>query len=346
MKKTTYFLLLLPVLFSCGSHPEEKQTPVDTAIRVKLAPVQQQAYARPVVTSGSITSDKESRLSFKTTGFISRLFVQEGDPVSRGQVLAALDQTEVRAMLIQSRSEYAKNSRDYNRLLSLYRDSTATLEELENARTRLDLAQQQLNVNRFNQQHATIYANQSGRVTHKWVSEGELTPGGTAIYTISSTNEQDWVIRIGVTDKDWIRIKVGDRATIQIDAYPNKPFIAVVAQLGQTADPVSGTFLVKLKLNVDHRRVASGMAAKVQIHPSVNQPVTFVPIEALTEIDGQTGSVYSLAPNGKSVARHGVHIAFVAGNRAAIDRGLSNIKSVVTEGTSYLSEATAVRVIR
>lgn len=72
-------------------------------------------------------------------------------------------------------------------------------------------------------------------------------------------------------------------------------------------------------------------------------PVTMIPVEALTEGDGKKGYVYTLNADNKTVTKHLVKIAFLNNDKVAITSGLENIKQVITDGVSYLTEGSIVK---
>ncbi|WP_448635728.1 biotin/lipoyl-binding protein [Pedobacter panaciterrae] len=93
-----------------------------------------------VETSGLLSSEQQSNLSFKTSGIINRILVKEGDHVSNGQVLASLNMTEVNAQLNQAEEGFNKAKRDAQRTANLFKDSVSTREQLENTQTALAIA--------------------------------------------------------------------------------------------------------------------------------------------------------------------------------------------------------------
>ncbi|PUZ27161.1 RND family efflux transporter, MFP subunit [Chitinophaga costaii] len=332
-----YGLPAIVLLVSCGgAAPAKEETIVRTP--VKTAAVEQRQYVAPIVSSGTIGSDKEARLSFKTGGVIAQLHVDEGDAVHAGQLLGTLNITEIHAQAMQAQQSFDKAMRRQKRTENLYNDSTATREELENSQTDVDIAQQALHIARFNEQYAAIYANQSGRVLHKMMNTGEVAAPGQTVYVINSTNASDWVIRSGVADRDWARLAVGDTATLQLDAYPGKTWKAILTERGEEADPATGTFPIKLKVLPGDFTLANGLTAKISIYPSHAVPLFFIPVAAITEVNHTTAYVYTINADGKSVTRHAVNISCQLKDAVGVDKGLENISRVVTDGASFLRE--------
>jgi RND family efflux transporter MFP subunit len=332
-------------LTSCNGDTQAAST-VDDAIAVKLQPVTTAQYAPVLKYSGSMASTAEARLSFKIGGIISKIYVKEGDHVVKGQLLATLDLTEINAQVQQASQGVEKGQRDVNRAQRLYNDTVATLEQLQNANTQLQVAEEGLRIARFNQQYAQIRATESGIILKKLMNEGEMAGPGTPVFMLNGTTGNDWVIRFGVSDKDWAVLKKGDKATVEIDAYPNKSFTGIITEIAQGADVSSGTYEVEVKVLPGGARFAAGLFATVRLQPAAEQTVTMVPVEALTEANDKTGYVYIVNADGKTVTRNKVTIAFLENNKAAIVSGLDSAREVVTEGVGYLTDKSTVKVIK
>lgn len=342
---------LLLLLAVGAAHCKEKAaTPVataaETAISVKLQPVTDTVYAPVLRYSGKIASASEANLSFKTGGIISRMYVKEGDAVVRGQLLAMLDLTEINAQVQQAVQGAEKAQREVTRAKNLYQDTVATLEQYQNATTQHQVANEQLRIARFNQQYAQIRATGPGTILRKLMNEGELAAPGAPVFYINGNAGNDWVMRFGVSDKDWAVLHKGNRGLVSLDAYPLKTFEGIVSQIAGGADPANGTYEVEVKVLPGAARFAPGLFARVELQPTERQSVTLVPIEALIEADGKKGFVYTVNPDGKTVQRHAVTIAFLEKDKAAIVSGLDGVTQVITEGVGYLTEQSVVRIVQ
>jgi multidrug efflux system membrane fusion protein len=332
-------------LTSCKGNAKAADV-VDEAIAVKVQPVTTTQYAPVLKYSGSMASTAEARLSFKIGGIISKIYVKEGDHVAKGQLLATLDLTEINAQVQQAAQGVEKVQRDVTRVKNLYNDTVATLEQVQNTNTQLQVAEESLRIARFNQQYAQIRATESGTILKKLMNEGELASSGAPVFQFNGTAGNDWVIRFGVSDKDWAVLKKGEKASIEIDAYPNKTFTGIITEIAQGADVSSGTYEIEVKVLPGNARFAAGLFSTVKLQPAGEQTVTMVPVEALTEATDKTGYVYTVNADGKTVTKNKVTIAFLENNKAAIISGLDSAREVVTEGVGYLTDKSLVKVIQ
>lgn len=332
----------------CGGASANNQQPttnneLDERIPVQTVTVQQKTIALPVHASGILTSSAEQRLAFKVGGVIRKIYVDQGDVVRPGQLLAVLDKTEIDAQVAQAQQALTKAERDLGRVEGLYKDSSATLELLQNATTARDVAKESARIAQFNQQYAEIRATRGGKIIKKLMNEGEITGPGTPAFVLFETGKDDWVVKINVSDRDWARLSLGMNAKVVMDAYPDAPFAGKVSDLAPAADPASGLYPVEIKVAPQGKRFAPGLFAQVDITPSQSRNYTTVPVEAIVEGDGKSAFVFALQPDGESVKKTPVQIAFLEGNQAVVTSGLEGVAEVVTSGAPYLSEKKKVR---
>lgn len=345
-------MALTVTLWACGSKAEHTPTndkADEAVVPVKLSPVQTVVRAEPVVASGLVSSAREARLSFKIGGIINQLFVEEGQTVRKGQLLATLDLTEINAQVSQAQLANEKAERDLNRVKSMYADTAATLEQLQNATTGTNVAKQNLTIAQFNRSYAQIRSTVDGTVTRKMANTGEMTSPGATIYQISSNRPNDWVVRVGVSDKDWARLRLGNRASVALDAYPDQTFSGTITELAQAADPVNKLYEVEVRINPGAAKLAPGLFAKVTLVPAQSRSYAVVPIEAIVEGNGKEGFVFVLADGKQTggslhVRKLPVQIGFLDNDKVLLTNGLSDSQKVITAGSAYLTEESSVVV--
>ncbi|MBC8051917.1 MAG: efflux RND transporter periplasmic adaptor subunit [Sphingobacteriaceae bacterium] len=342
MKKNTVVLAMtIVILASCHSVPGKKSR---EAVAVRTQEIKPVDLAVPVICSGMMTSKKEVRLSFKTGGIISHMYAEEGQHVQKGQLLATLNLTEVDAQLNQLQTTYKRVKQDYDRATNLLKDSVTSVERWENAESAVNMAKESLKIAKFNKRFSAIYATETGTIITKLANEGEIASPGNPVYLINSTNADDWIIRVGVSDKDWAKLRLGDKADITLDAYPGISFPGQISRIEQSADPRSGTFAIEIDVKAGSRKLASGLIGKVEISPSKSQTVYLLPIDALQEADEHGGNVFSLSSNQKKAVLHRVQIKYILRDMVAVTGRLENIKAVITQGVPYLTDKLPVEI--
>lgn len=337
------FFLFATLFITCSTKEEISES--KDRILVRTAPVLKKSISLPIQTSGKLYTSAESKLSFKVPGIIEKIYIREGQYVKKNTRLAILNLVEMNARVQQAESAFIKSERDLARVQRLYTDSVATLEQLQNTRTGVDIADSDLKIARFNLRHSEIIAPNNGTVLKRFAEEGELTNSGIPIFLFGA-HKEGWVIRAGVTDRQIIRIKIGDKASVRFDPYPNEEFTAHITEIEAVANPYTGTYEVELKLDPGKSKLYSGFIGKVTLHPDQKENYAMIPIECLVEGDKRKGYVYIPDATGESVRKLKIEIAEIVGDRLFVRSGLSDVDNVIAEGVSYLSENSIIEIVK
>jgi RND family efflux transporter MFP subunit len=344
--KTTISLVIITaiVLFASCSKTTSVSKEQNQAICVKTDSLTETNASIPIQCSGILSSKRMIKLSFKTGGIISSINVDEGSYVKKGQILATLDMTEISAQVSQTKLAFEKAERDLKRVKNLYRDTVATLEQLQDATSAYEAALENKNIAEFNQRFSYIVAPENGKIISKLNEEHELVGPGMPVIIFSEQGKDEWVVKAGLSDKDIIKVKKGDKAEISLDAFPNKSFNAFVSQVSEAADPQSGTFEVELSINPENEKLINGLVAKLKIESLDKQNVTLVPADALTEADGKKAFVYIVEKSDTTAKKVPVTIAYLQNDAVAIVEPISKMGQVITQGAGYLEDGSKILV--
>jgi len=348
MKRITLILFGFSLIgISCKTDTKESDALyAGEVIPVKVAGIRFGETSNEVVATGLLTTENEARLSFKIGGVIDRILVNEGEFIRKGQLLATLKTAEINSQLEQARLGFIKAKRDYDRATNLYNDSVATLEQLQNAKTALDIAEQAVDQVSFNNKFASIVAPADGFVTKKNSNAGEVVGPGAPVLAISESNSQsNWLLKVGVSDKDWAGIQPGQKAIVELDAFRGKKFEASVYRKSQAPDATSGSFQVDLKIRVNNEKPAVGMFGKATIASGVPAKSIIIPYDALVEADGKKAFVFVPSDSNK-VKRVPVIIESFDNNSVVIQSGLDSVREVIVSNSAFLNENSTIAIIR
>jgi RND family efflux transporter MFP subunit len=348
MKNSALLLIIISAWFvqacSESSGKTNKKLAAGETIPVKIMKLQKQNIQTPIHASGQFTTDDETNLSFKTGGVIEKIFVKEGDRVKAGQLLARLNLTEINAQVSQAKLGYEKASRDFQRVSNLYKDSVATLEQFQNAETGLSIATQQLEAAKFNLNFSEIRAISNGFVLRKQASAGQVISPGTTVLTTNGAGSGKWMLRIGVSDKDWARIQLNDAAEVFTDAAAGKSFKGKVSNKSEGTDAYTGSFTVEIALQESKPAFASGMFGKAIITPSHSINAWTIPYDAL--LDGNANSGYVFITNDyKSAKKIGVTLGGIEKGNITVTGGLDSAEALIVSGSAYLKDQSPIKVI-
>jgi RND family efflux transporter MFP subunit len=304
--------------------------------------VESKEISVPIHSSGKLSSQSESKLSFKTGGIVQRIFIEEGQTVRKGQVLASLDLGEIQAKVNQAKAGFTKAERDFQRVEALYKDSVVTLEQLQNVTTGLDVAKSNMEIADFNLNYSKIIAPSNGKILKRFVEENELVGPGTPIIIFGTTGST-WIMRVGVTDKNVAMVELGNTGEVNIDALPNESFDAIVSEVASAANPYNGTYEIELTIKTNSKKLISGMVASVKIFPKSKGDKIVIPIEALVNADGQKGSVFIPIENNTIAKKINIKIGGIVNDQVIVNEGLDNVSEVIVDGVEYLTDGERIK---
>ncbi len=313
-------------------------------VPVEVAIAQLRAAAAPVIGSGLLAAKEEVTLSFKIGGVVTHARVESGQHVAAGELLAELSPIEIGAEVEKARQGRDKAERDLGRAKALYKDSVATLEQLQDATTALDVAASNLRIAEFNRQYAAVRAPFAGTVLRRMVEAHQLVSPGAAVVLLRN-DASGLVLRVGLPDREAVRVQAGDRAQVRFDAWPLEQFAARVLRVAAAATAGSGTYEAELGVTAGGRVLASGLIGSAEIATKAAGMYAFVPVGALLEADADSATVFVLVADGARVERRRSQVAFLDGAQVALSGGVKAGDRVVIEGATRLVDGARVRVV-
>jgi RND family efflux transporter MFP subunit len=310
--------------------------PAPARQKVRTAAVTEQAVAPPIRATGVLIAREQATLSFKVGGVVERIYVQPGDAVRPGQMLAKLDTREIDAQVRQAEVALDKARRDQARVTSLFNVQATTKQASDDAESALRAAAENVEIARFNRDHAVIVAQGSGRVARRLVEPNAVVAAGTPVVQLNLSSS-GYVVRAGLIDRDIVRVALREKADVRFDAFPDRRFAGTVIELAEEPSPLSGVYDVQIRLDDPPPRLVSGLVAKVELTAPAAERLAVVPMESLVEGDGRAASVFTVGRDGRAHRRH-VETAFILDRVVAVRAGLEGVDRVVTEGAAFLSD--------
>lgn len=322
MKRRTKIILSIVVILAvAGITYASIKSKSKEGTPVTFGKVERMDLTSKVSANGRIDAKRKVDLSANVMGQIVNLAVREGDVVKKGDFLLQIDQKQLaataqgaeasmRALFSDreaSRATMAEAQRSFERAKSNYDEKIIPLAELDRARTALDSARASVSAieQRIDQARAnlaaardtlsktTMIAPMAGIVTALPVEEGEvavigtMNNAGTVLLTIADMSVVEAVMEVDETDIP--SVKVGQRATVTIDAYPNKTFNGLVTEVGSspisrasmstTAEAIN--FEVKIQIENPPAGVRPGFSASADVITGTRAKTLAIPIQAL-----------------------------------------------------------------
>lgn len=315
----------------------------NAAVPVEVVIAKPELRERPIVTVGKLMNKSQARLAFRTPGIIESLNAEEGQRVVKGQLLAQLNLAEVNARLAAAEIALQQAQNDRDRIASLREQQMVSIAQLQSAETALARAQSDLEVAKYYQAYASIKAPDDGRILRRMVEPGESVEPSQGIFVFAPDNK-GWVMRFGLADKKVIKVQMGDRSDLRLDAMPQLLLTGSVSEIGSAAQ-ASGMFEVEVQLDQAPDFLRAGFTGRVSVYPRSNTPLTYIPIEAVVGAGQGKAEIFVLDRESNTVYRKVVQVIEVIGADVAV-AGLQGGESVISSGAQYLEQGFSVNLQR
>ena len=305
------------MLVGCSSEHETVSAAPETISNVSVVSAQKANVPDQVEAVGTLQAAQTSRLSAQMMGNIVEIRAREGDHVKRGQVLAILDDAQPHAAVdrataadLASQQEIAASDSDFalaeatlKRYQTLFDKKSVSPQEFDEVKARYLAAQARRNMARAGQEQAKAAVQQArtalgytrilapfdGVVTEKKFDLGTLASPGMPIFTLEDTRRYRLEATVNETDLRYVRM--GQQASILIDALGDREMKGKVVEIDPAADPASRSFLVKVELPSDPA-LRSGFFGRAQF-PRGERSALLIPRSAIIE-RGQLQGIYVL----------------------------------------------------
>ena len=317
-----------------NSEEETPPIPVETS-----APVRGDVYAMYTGTA-PIEAYAEADVIAKVAGEVRELLVEEGDEVSKGQVLARLDGDRLRLELNESEAKLRKLQRDYERNIDLKAKGLISDGDFEKIKYEMEALEAAFNLASLELDYTQIRAPIEGVVAQRFIKLGNTISEGDALFRVTSLDPL--VAYLHVPEREYRHIDPGQPVGIEIDALAGERIAAAVSRVSPVVDPQTGTFKITVEIVDTERRIKPGMFGRIGVIYDVHENALQVPRSAIIEDQG-AASVFVV--EGDRAVRRPVVTGY--GNRGMVEisSGLRDGEQVVTVGQASLKNDSRVTVI-
>ncbi|HXT11108.1 MAG TPA: efflux RND transporter periplasmic adaptor subunit [Candidatus Angelobacter sp.] len=235
--------------------------------------------------SGYIINRERIEISPRFLGVVKWIGVKKGDAVTNGQVVVLLDDTEYKARLLQAQGELAnakatvaKDELNYKRIHQLAATDIESKQAEDDARLLLEADRAALKAAQGAEEVAQTYVDWctirspiNGVVMEKLVNPNELVMpqsfGGTrgpSTALLAVADPKDLQVEIDVNEADLSKISLGQKCRVSPEAYPDKTYDGVVAEIAPEADRAKGTLEIKVQILRPDHFLTPELSAKVE----------------------------------------------------------------------------------
>ncbi len=274
----------------------------------------------------------------RVSGKLEHLYVKVGDKVEKGQVLAVVEQKDLQANVLRMESQVkdaeaalAYQRANFQRLSKLYEEGVVSIDafdaakkSLDSAEAQLKSAKAQLDYSKIQLSYATITAPISGTIGSVSTQEGETVAASLSAPTFVTILDLSRLeVDAYVDEVDIGRIKVGDKASFSVDAYPDKNWNAKVEAIYPDATIKDNVVYYATILSIEDNYegfLRPQMTASVTIHLDTLSGVLAIPSKAVKR---ENGVPYVLVKEGEKSVKRQISIGRESGDLIEVKGGLS-----------------------
>lgn len=309
------------------------------AIPVEVVAVGRQPISASYAGTANLEAPGESQVVAKTSGVMVQLLAEEGQYVTKGQVLARLDGDRVRLEAQRSAATVNKLENNYRRSQKLRQEKLVSADSDEQIRYELEAARASLALAKLELSYTNIVAPISGVVAQRMVKPGNLISLNAPVFRIVDNSRLE--AALNVPEREMAVLKQGMPLRMVVDAIPGKVFEGKVDRVSPVVDSGTGTFRVVCAF-AGNETLRPGMFGRIEVIFDQRDNVLTIPRSALLEDEGET-AVYVI--RGNKAARVPVKLGYINGQVVEIVSGLKENEKVVTAGKVAIRDGSEVTVI-
>ena len=334
MKKSILMLLGVMLISSCTSK-KEQNTKAPTRVETEVVSTAMNANGQTYV--GIVEECEATAVSFTGMGVVKRMLVNEGQAVSRGQLIAEMDDTQARNLLSGAEAQMTQANDALSRYKMLHDNGSLPEVQWVEIQSKVAQAKSQLEVAKKNLADCRLVAPVSGIVGKRLVGAGETAMPSQAVVSILDISTVK--VKVAIPEAEISGIGANTSSTIKVEAV-NGSFTGGRIEKGVQADALTHTY--DILIHVANRKLLPGMVASV-LFGNLEKPTKelSVPVTAVQRKADGSLFVWTIA-NDSTAHRAIVRTGETMGNRIAITDGMAEGTRVVTEGYQKLSEGTRV----
>lgn len=307
---------------------------------VAVAALTTRKFDHYVQTQGSVESENNILVSAKSPGVVTQVFVTEGQRVTKGQVLAQIDNSVMSRNIESMKSQLELATSVYNRQKNLWDQKIGTEVQLLQAKTNKESLEKQISSLEEQNDMSRIKSPINGTVDDVHVKVGEnIAPGMPAVRVV---NDSDLKIVANISEAYVTNIRKGNKVIISIPEL-NKDVEAQVSFVATNIDPLSRTFKVEVKLK-SYPDIRPNMTATIKVVFRTEKSALVVPINVVQSLNNEK-VVYVAEADGKQqrARKKVVTIDGVFGNEAQV-QGLKEGDNIITVGYQGLNDGDPIKL--
>ena len=312
----------------------------DSAIAVETVQLKRGELVRIFAGTATLAAERAASLVSENGGEVLKIYVEEGDRVAAGQILARIDGERARLAVMQTASVAKRLDHEAERAGQLLDKHMIAADAVERARFERDAQRAAVDLAALSFSKSEIRAPYAGVITRRHIKQGQwLSPNGQAF---EIADFDDLVADLPVPEKELAGLRAGQPVSIRADAFRDGEFIGEVERIGAVVDAASGTASVRIDVAEADTPLRPGQFVRIAIERERIADALLLPKGALL-MDGRRAAVFAVSDglaHRIPVVIGGEHDGWVQ----VLD-GLADDAEIVSLGQAQLNDGDAVAVV-
>ena len=342
MKKLFKNALIAAALLSvaaCGNSGEKKSAAADAqeqTPRVQVATSVIKNVDQTEVYTSTVQAFVKNNIAPQSGGRISKIYVEVGEFVKKGQVVAEMDKTQLAQIELQMKN----NEIEYNRLKGLFDAGGLSQSDLD----AIEMAYKVSKTNYENLlENSVLVSPIDGVISARNYDAGDMYTMSQPLYTVEQIVPVKMLVAI--SEIDYTKVKKGDAVSIVADAIPGKTFAGKVNRIYPTIDPMTRTFTAEVVVDNNYKTLRPGMFVRTTVNFGTRQSV-IIPDIAVVKQSGSGDRFVYVVESDNTVSFKPVKLGRRINNEFEVLEGLKEGETVVTGGQVKLKAGVKVEVVK
>ena len=321
---------------SCGNSTKntETQQVAEIVPTVSVVAVSSREVPQTATYTSTVQAFVKNNIAPQMAGRITKINVEIGDFVKKGQVLAEID----KASLQQAQLQLHNQEVELERLRALYNAGGLSKSDLESIELAYNVTKTQVD----NLLENTVLCSPiDGVVTARNYDVGDMYAMSAPIYTVEQIKPVK--LLVAISESDYTKVKKGDAVEIVADALPGQVFTGKIGKIYPTVDAATRTFTVEVVVNNDKKQLRPGMFSRVTVNFGSNNNVVIPDIAVVKQQGSGERFVYVLNQDG-TVSYQKVVLGRRMGTEYEVLEGIEDGAKIVTGGQIRLKDGIKVTV--
>ncbi|MBD3334816.1 MAG: efflux RND transporter periplasmic adaptor subunit, partial [Candidatus Eisenbacteria bacterium] len=341
LKTATLGLTMIAVIAGCANEEEQggfsmPPTPVETAEATQETVVDRFEAVGTIEAGDAITVVTE------ISAIVTDLAFQEGSAVRRGDLIARLDDTQLRAEVERAEAIREQNRIQFERIKSVVDAGAGAPQDLDDARADLKVAEADLALAKARLSKTRISAPFDGILGVRRVSHGAYLRAGDPITDLAKISELR--ILFAAPERVMARLTKGSRVTVSAPAYPGLEVTGTIDVVEPVLNPTTRNAMVVARVVNPAGKLRPGMSANVSAVLSTRENALTIPSEAVF-VEGEQSLVYVIHAD-STVHRRNLSLGTRLADAVEVVTGLSPGDRVVRAGHQKLFEGAKVMPVQ